>query len=223
MHFRTACCSWTSRGKPRFRFEELCLTPERRQLAVPPPSFNPEIQFTPRHEWEREIEEHNLWWKIGQLAMMHLDEHVAKSLRVLMWAGAMLGSSRPCLPFVFLPKSDSIPKPESLPLFVPRGTLSKDVAQGDEWGPRYRNSVLPECIARIDHTLYLRTALLVLEALPIIDKDRAKRFKDAYKHNWSLLPTGREAAYRLDVWKLLAGKEATPADPPIDSASCASE
>lgn len=220
MHFRTACCSWVSRGKPPLRFEALCLSPERQALRVPRASFNPAIQYTSiRQDWEREIEEHNLWWKIGQRAMMQLDEHVAKSLRVLMWSGALLGSTRPRIPACYLPRTDRIPNAQTLEVFVPRGTLSKEAVQGDEWGPRLRESVKPERIAAIDHTIFIRTALLVLEALPIIDKDRAQRFKDACKHDWSLLPTGREAAYRLDVWKLLGGKEATPVNPPTDSAS----
>jgi hypothetical protein len=89
-----------------------------------------------------------------------------------------------------------------------------------EWAPRQRRSIAPQSVAQIDHTLFLRTALLVLEALPIIDADKARRYKDTYKHDWSLLPTGRQAAYRLDVWKLLAGKEATPANPRTDSNLC---
>lgn len=215
MHFRTACCSWTSRGKPPFRFADLLLHPSRRRLAVPRPSFNPDIRYTElRQDWETEIEEHNLWYKIGQRAMMHLDEHVAKSLRVLMWCGTALGSHYNAIPTPFQPRSAKLPNVDKLPLFTPRGTMTANVEEGQEWGARKRQSVCPQSISAIDQSLFVRTALLVLEALPIIDKERAKRFKDAYKHDWSLLPIGREAAYRLDVWALLGGREATPKDPP---------
>jgi hypothetical protein len=222
MHFRTACCSWVSRGKPALRFGELCLSGERAELRMPPASFKPAaVDYTRiRQGWEREIEEHNLWWKIGQRAAMHLDEHVAKSLRVLMWCGARVGSRRRGVPSLLLPRAECMPNPSALPLFTPRGTLDAHVEPRTEWAPRQRRSIAPQSVAQIDHTLFLRTALLVLEALPIIDADKARRYKDTYKHDWSLLPTGRQAAYRLDVWKLLAGKEATPANPRTDSNLC---